>query len=41
MHKLRIQPSALVDCTSTEQYRILIEDIYNYKNRNKINLRYS
>jgi len=40
MHKLRIQPSALVDCTSTEQYRILIEDIYNYKSRNKINLRY-
>lgn len=41
MHKLRIQPTALVDCTSTEQYRILIEDIYNYKNRNKVNLRYS
>lgn len=41
MHKLRLQPTALVDCANREQYRTLIEDIYNYRSRNKINLRYS
>ena len=40
MHKLRLQPTALVDCANREQYRTLIEDIYNYRSRNKINLRY-
>lgn len=40
MHKLRLQPTALVDCANREQYRTLIEDIYNYKSRNKISLRY-
>lgn len=40
MHKLRIQPTALVDCANREQYKTLIEDIYNYKSRNKISLRY-
>lgn len=40
MHKLRIQPTALVDCANREQYRTLIEDIYNYRSRNKVNLRY-
>jgi pyruvate formate-lyase activating enzyme-like uncharacterized protein len=40
MHKLRLQPTAIVDCASRDQYRTLIEDIYNYKSRNKINLRY-
>jgi hypothetical protein len=40
MHKLRLQPTAMVDCANREQYRTLIEDIYNYKSRNKINLRY-
>ena len=41
MHKVRIQPKALVDCANTNQMRALIEDIYNYKSRNKVNLRYS
>lgn len=41
MHKVRIQPKALVDCANREQMRALIEDIYNYKSRNKVNLRYS
>lgn len=41
MHKVRIQPKALVDCANREQMKSLIEDIYNYKSRNKINLRYS
>jgi hypothetical protein len=40
MHKLRLQPTALVDCANIEQYRTLVEDIYNYKSRNKISLRY-
>lgn len=40
MHKLRLQPTALVDCTSVTQYKMLIEDIYNYRSREKVNLRY-
>ena len=40
MHKIRLQPTALVDCASRDQYRTLIEDIYNYKRREKISLRY-
>jgi hypothetical protein len=40
MHKLRIQPTALVDCTNRSQYKTLIESIYNYRSRNKVNLRY-
>jgi len=40
MHKIRLQPTALVDCVNREQCKTLIEDIYNYRNRNKVNLRY-
>jgi hypothetical protein len=40
MHKVRIQPKALVECVTVIQQRMLIEEIYNYKSRNKINLRY-
>ena len=40
MHKVRIQPKALVDCANREQQKLLIEEIYNYRSRNKINLRY-
>lgn len=40
MHKLRLQPTALLDCVNREQYKTLIEDIYNYRSRNKVNLRY-
>jgi hypothetical protein len=39
MHKLRLQPSALVDCVNVDQYRTVIEDIYNWRSRNKVNLR--
>jgi hypothetical protein len=39
MHKLRLQPSALVDCVNSDQYRTVIEDIYNWRSRNKVNLR--
>lgn len=38
--KLRLQPTKLVDCASREQYKILIEEIYNHRSRNKVNLRY-
>ena len=40
MHKLRLQPTALVDCSNREQYKTLIEDIYNYRSRNKVSLKY-
>jgi hypothetical protein len=40
MHKLRLQPTAMVDCSNREQYRTLIEDIYNYRSRNKVSLKY-
>jgi hypothetical protein len=40
MHKVRLQPTALVDCANRDQYRTLIEDIYNYRSRNKISLKY-
>ena len=40
MHKLEIQPGVLHDCASRAQYKLLIEDIYNYKSREKVNLRY-
>ena len=38
--KLSRNPSLLTNCTNTSQYVSLIEDIYNYKRRNKVNLRY-
>ena len=40
LQKLKLQPSALVRCASRSQYKILIEEIYNYRNRNKVNLRF-
>lgn len=40
MHKLRLQPTALVDCANRDQYKTLIEDIYNYRSRNKVSLKY-
>jgi hypothetical protein len=38
--KLSLQPSALTHCTNVEYYKVLIENIYNYKRRNKLTLRY-
>jgi hypothetical protein len=40
IQKLKIQPTALVDCTTTVGYLLLIEDIYNYRSRTKVSLRY-
>ena len=39
IQKLKVQPTSLVDCATKDQYLDLVEEIYNYKNRNKINLR--
>lgn len=40
IQKLRLQPTAMMDCQSSAQYITLIEQIYNYKRREKVNLRY-
>ena len=40
LHKLKLQPTSLVDCTGLRQYKQVIEDIYNYKRREKVNLRF-
>jgi hypothetical protein len=40
LSKLKKQTTSLTDCTTQEAYKLLIEDIYNYKSREKINLRY-
>lgn len=40
MHKLRLQSTALVDCVNIDQYKSLIESIYNYRRNPKVNLRY-
>ena len=40
LQKLKNQPSALTDCNDTKQYITLIEEIYNYRRREKVNLRF-
>ena len=40
LQKLKIQPTALQDCSNIAQYKMLIEEIYNYKRRDKVNLRF-
>ena len=40
IQKLKCQTTKLVDCSNTSQYIALIEEIYNYRRREKINLRY-
>jgi len=40
LSKLKQQPTTLQDCTSVSQYKSLIEEIYNYRRREKVNLRY-
>ena len=40
IEKLRQQPTSLVACVTVQQYRTLIENIYNYKRREKVNLRF-
>ena len=38
--KIALQPTSLVPCVNTEQYLTLLEDIYNYRSRNKVSLRF-
>ena len=40
LQKLKLQPISLQDCTNVENYKALIEDIYNYHRREKVNLKY-
>ena len=40
LQKVKLQPSALTDCSDAKQYISLIEEIYNYRRREKVNLRY-
>ena len=41
LRKVRLQRSVMVDCTNTEQYLILLQKLYNYKQSNKVNLIYN
>jgi len=38
--KLKQQPTAMKDCVTTTQYKELMEVIYNYRRREKVNLRF-
>jgi hypothetical protein len=38
--KLKQQPTTLQDSTNISQYKSLIEEIYNYRRREKVNLRF-
>ena len=40
LQKLKTQPTALQVCNDVSQYISLIEEIYNYRRREKVNLRY-
>ena len=40
MRKLELQPGKLEPCGTIEQYKLLVEDIYNYRRRDKVSLRY-
>lgn len=40
LNKLSMQPRRLVDAANREQSKLLIEEIYNYRRKNKVNLRY-
>ena len=40
LHKVKLRPTKLVPCGTVEQYVEMIEDIYNYKRKDKVNLRF-
>jgi hypothetical protein len=40
IHKVKLRPTNLVPCGTVEQYVEMIENIYNYKRSNKVNLRF-
>ncbi len=39
IHKIKLHPTKLVPCSNKKQTINLIEEIYNYKRRKKVNLR--
>ena len=40
LHKIQLRPNLIVMCGTVEQYVGMIEEIYNYSSRDKINLRF-
>lgn len=40
LHKVKLRPSMIYACGTVEQYVEMIEDIYNYKRSDKVNLRF-
>lgn len=40
IRKLSANPTSLQHCNNVTQYKLLIEDIYNYRSREKVSLRY-
>jgi len=40
LHKVKLRPNMLVPCGTVEQYVQMIEDIYNYRRGEKVNLRF-
>jgi hypothetical protein len=38
--KLKLNPTGLQHCNDVAQYKLMIEDIYNYRRREKVSLRY-
>lgn len=38
--RLKANPSLMQHCTNTTQYKLLIEEIYNYRSREKVSLRF-
>lgn len=40
LHKIKLRPNMLVPCGTVEQYVEMIEGLYNYKRKNKVNLRF-
>jgi hypothetical protein len=40
LQKLKVQPTALKDCTDVNEYLSIIEQIYNYRRSSKVNLRF-
>lgn len=40
LHKISINPNLLQTCRTQGQYLLKLEEIFNYKNKNKVSLRY-
>ena len=40
IQKLKSNPSALIHCNNVAQYKEVVEEIYNYRSREKVSLKY-